>query len=66
VSDDPFEWRPPPEGPGWETHPEFKRCENDNCDEYLVWDVWTSEGGTKCKAWRCPTKSFGHTTEFVN
>lgn len=52
-------------GRGELTHPEFKTCTNKTCGEYLVWQVWTSEGGTKCKAWRCPTRSMGHTTEFV-
>lgn len=60
---DPFALGPPAEGPGGLTHPEFKRCQT--CEEYLVWDVWASESGTKCKAWRCPSKTFGHTTEFV-
>jgi hypothetical protein len=44
-------------------HPEFRKCET--CDNRLIWDVWTSQKGAKCKAWRCPSKTLNHTVEFV-
>jgi len=55
----------PPMPAGMQMHMNEDHGVCQQCGEALVYLEWTAKSGSACKAWKCPTGTFGHTCNFL-